>query len=130
MATAFGGLLASAIANMDGVRGYSSWRWIFILEGIATILVGIMAFFLVTDFPSEAKWLTAEERRYLIEQSETQNDKVKNVTPRDLVRFFVSPRRILGGLVYFGKHSNRLSDWKGKADALVANCSHGRTNIQ
>ena len=89
---------------MDGVRGYSSWRWIFILEGIFTILVGVAAFFLVTDFPSEAKWLNADERRYLVEQSKVESDKTRNITLRDVMHFFMSPRKILGGLVYFGKH--------------------------
>ncbi|KAL2059461.1 hypothetical protein ABVK25_000754 [Lepraria finkii] len=38
-ANMFGGLLASAIAKMDGVHGYHAWRWVFILEGIATIIM-------------------------------------------------------------------------------------------
>ena len=105
IATAFGGLLASAIADMDGVRGYSSWRWIFILEGIATILVGLAAFFLVTDFPSEAKWLTTDQRHYLVEQSKAESDKVRNVTLSDIMHCFISPRKILGGLLYFSKHA-------------------------
>ena len=94
---------------MDGIRGYRSWRWIFILEGIVTILVGIAAFFFVTDFPTEARWLTENERRHLIEQSRSESDKVRNVTLRDLVHFFMSPRRILGGLIYFGKHVHVIS---------------------
>jgi hypothetical protein len=39
-AGAFGGLLARAIMEMDGVGGLASWQWIFILEGIATVIVG------------------------------------------------------------------------------------------
>lgn len=64
-ANAFGGLLASAIAKMDGIRGYSSWRWIFILEGIATILVGVSSYFLVSDFSEDVNWLNEEERRFV-----------------------------------------------------------------
>lgn len=37
---AFGGLLARGIIEMDGLRGHSGWAWIFILEGIATLIVG------------------------------------------------------------------------------------------
>lgn len=41
LAGAFGGLLASAISKMNGIRGYAAWRWIFILEGILTCVVAV-----------------------------------------------------------------------------------------
>ena len=41
LAGAFGGLLASAIGKMNGMRGYLAWRWIFILEGILTMAVAL-----------------------------------------------------------------------------------------
>ncbi|KAH8196175.1 hypothetical protein TruAng_009650 [Truncatella angustata] len=63
---AFSGLLAAAIAEMDGVAGLEGWRWIFILEGIATVLIGIVSFFLLIDSPAlSTKWLEPEEIRYL-----------------------------------------------------------------
>jgi MFS family permease len=61
-AGAFGGLLARGLMEMDGVGGKAGWSWIFILEGLATLVVAIIAFFYITDFPDEAKFLTAEER--------------------------------------------------------------------
>lgn len=61
-AGAFGGLLARGIMEMDGVGGKAGWSWIFILEGLATLVVAMVAFFYITDFPSEAKFLTAEEK--------------------------------------------------------------------
>ncbi|KAG6361209.1 hypothetical protein INS49_009433 [Diaporthe citri] len=63
---AFSGLLAAGIAEMDGVGGYSGWQWIFILEGILTIVLGVMTFFLLVDSPRlSGKWLSPEEIRYL-----------------------------------------------------------------
>jgi hypothetical protein len=64
MAGAFSGLLAYAIVKMDGVGGLAGWRWIFILEGLLTVLVALLAFFLVQDFPETAKFLTPEERAW------------------------------------------------------------------
>jgi sugar phosphate permease len=64
MAGAFSGLLAYAIVKMDGVGGYAGWRWIFILEGILTVVVAIAAFFLLHDFPETASFLTPEERAW------------------------------------------------------------------
>lgn len=63
---AFSGLLAAAIAEMDGVGGLEGWRWIFILEGIVTVLIGISCFFLLIDSPAlSTKWLEPDEIRYL-----------------------------------------------------------------
>lgn len=61
-AGSFGGLLAAGIGKMDGVAGYAGWRWIFILEGIFTICVGVASYWMVRDFPDEAKFLTPDER--------------------------------------------------------------------
>lgn len=66
---AFSGLLAAAIAKMDGVGGYEGWRWIFLLEGIATVLMGILTFFLLVDTPRLSKWLEPDEVRFLEIQS-------------------------------------------------------------
>ena len=54
----FGGLLAAAIGQMDGIGGKKGWAWIFILEGLATVIVGIVSYFFVYDFPDEAKFLS------------------------------------------------------------------------
>ncbi|KAJ4357249.1 uncharacterized protein N0V89_001824 [Didymosphaeria variabile] len=63
---AFSGLLAAAIANMDGVGGYEGWRWIFLLEGIATVLLGVSCFFLLVDSPAlSGRWLDQDEIRFL-----------------------------------------------------------------
>lgn len=63
---AFSGLLAAAIAKMDGIGGYEGWRWIFLLEGIFTVLLGISCFFWLIDSPAlSGRWLEPEEIRFL-----------------------------------------------------------------
>ncbi|KAL2835652.1 major facilitator superfamily domain-containing protein [Aspergillus pseudoustus] len=63
---AFSGLLAFGIAKMDGLAGYEGWRWIFIIEGLATVVLGILSFFLLLDAPSlSSGWLSPSEIRYL-----------------------------------------------------------------
>jgi MFS family permease len=62
LAGSFGGLLAAAITEMDGVGGYEGWRWIFILEGLMTVFVGIFCWWMVFDFPDTARFLTADEK--------------------------------------------------------------------
>lgn len=63
---AFSGLLAAGIAQMDGIGGYEGWRWIFILEGIVTVLLGVSCFFFLIDSPTlSGRWLEPEEIRFL-----------------------------------------------------------------
>ncbi|KAB8225201.1 major facilitator superfamily domain-containing protein [Aspergillus novoparasiticus] len=73
IAGAFSGLLAYGIAKMDGVGGYAGWRWIFILEGLLTIVVAFIAPFAIHDSPETARFLTEEERRFVIHMLRTQN---------------------------------------------------------
>ncbi|KZV75497.1 MFS general substrate transporter [Peniophora sp. CONT] len=66
IAGAFSGLLAAAIHNMDGVAGIAGYAWIFILEGLFTIVLAIMSLWILQDLPQSAKMLTYEERVYII----------------------------------------------------------------
>ena len=65
IAGAFSGLLAFGIAKMDGIGGLEGWRWIFIIEGILTVVVAVFAFFALYDFPETAGFLTQEERDFI-----------------------------------------------------------------
>lgn len=62
IAGAFGGLLASAILTLPHFGTLTSWRMIFAIEGLLTILAGLLAFVLLTDSPSTASWLTPSEK--------------------------------------------------------------------
>lgn len=66
IAGSFGGLLAAAIQNMNGLGGLEGWAWIFIIEGALTIVVAFISFFMVHDFPDEAKFLSKEDRARVI----------------------------------------------------------------
>lgn len=62
---AFSGLLAYAITLMDGMGGLSGWQWIFILEGIVTVVAGVVSIFTIFNGPESVSWLTDEEKRYM-----------------------------------------------------------------
>ncbi|KDQ27206.1 hypothetical protein PLEOSDRAFT_1113357 [Pleurotus ostreatus PC15] len=76
LAGAFSGLLAFGISFMSGQGGLLGWSWIFILEGIATVLVGVLAFFVLVDFPDTAKFLTQEEREFVVWTKKFDNSSV------------------------------------------------------
>jgi len=58
------------------------WRWLFFLEGIPAILLGIVAFFLLTDMPNQARWLTPEQRQWISRKLE--QEKPANAQSADL----------------------------------------------
>ncbi|KAG7410012.1 putative transporter [Fusarium oxysporum f. sp. rapae] len=59
---AFSGLIAAGIIDgMNGVGGLLAWRWIFILEGSATVVIVFCCYWIIPDFPATTKWLTEEE---------------------------------------------------------------------
>ncbi|ETN40641.1 uncharacterized protein HMPREF1541_04920 [Cyphellophora europaea CBS 101466] len=65
VAGALSGLLAGVITEyMDGAGGIRGWRWLFILEGLASVLVGVIVYFVMPDYPTstKSKFLTEEER--------------------------------------------------------------------
>ncbi|SDM52943.1 MFS transporter, ACS family, tartrate transporter [Fictibacillus solisalsi] len=72
-----GGPLSTWI--MDHVQwfGMSGWRWMFVLEGAPAIILGVVSFFYLTERPADAKWLTAQERKWLID------DLQKNKEPHE-----------------------------------------------
>ncbi|KAI1795256.1 MFS general substrate transporter [Ganoderma leucocontextum] len=70
LAGAFGGLLAFAIVKMDGIGGLQGWSWIFILEGLVTLVVAVFAWFYMSDYPDKATFLTEPERTWLVETIE------------------------------------------------------------
>jgi len=73
LAAVIGGPLAGAILNdMQGVNGWRSWQWVFLIEGIPSVLAGIATYFYLVDRPQDAKWLTASEQR--IVQDELARD--------------------------------------------------------
>ncbi|KAF8893538.1 major facilitator superfamily domain-containing protein [Infundibulicybe gibba] len=66
IAGAFGGLLAYGIERMEGIGGLHGWQWIFCLEGIFTVLVALISYFYMYDYPETATFLTEAEKTLVI----------------------------------------------------------------
>ncbi|CEJ90277.1 Putative MFS general substrate transporter [[Torrubiella] hemipterigena] len=78
LAGAFGGILAYGIGKMRGVVWENGWRWIFILEGLATIVVAIGAYWFVQNYPKDAKFLTDAERQLIHDRLAADSDATHN----------------------------------------------------
>ncbi|KAI1422053.1 major facilitator superfamily domain-containing protein [Xylaria sp. FL1777] len=105
VAGAFGGLLAYAIADLDGHRNIRAWRWIFIIEGAVTAFISFIAVFLIVDWPSQARFLSIEEKALLSRiLAEDGGDKARMDTlNKQAYRLIFSDWKIwLGSLLYLG----------------------------
>nr|OQO15450.1 hypothetical protein B0A51_16239 [Rachicladosporium sp. CCFEE 5018] len=105
LAGAFGGLLAAAIGKMDGAANYAGWRWIFILEGALTVIVACIFFFVIPDFPEEAKWLTSEEKTYVVARlraDQGRSARERPITGKDILGVLSDYKVIVAGFMYFG----------------------------
>lgn len=67
-----GGLLAYAIGHMDGIAGQSGWRWIMIIEGLPTFVLGIACIWILADDPETAFYLNEEEKQMIFARRAAQ----------------------------------------------------------
>jgi MFS family permease len=102
----FGGLAAGAImADLEGAHGIRGWRWLFIVEGVVTIGVAIVAVFVLPDFPGSSKNLTATEKKIALGRL----GRVGTLTMKNRVRGLASVKGAVVGA---------LKDWKTYALGL------------
>jgi len=60
-----GSPISGALLNLDGRRGLAGWQWMFLMEGIPAIVLGVIAWFYLVNGPQDAHWLTPEEKSWL-----------------------------------------------------------------
>ncbi|KAJ9106919.1 hypothetical protein QFC20_003928 [Naganishia adeliensis] len=101
---AFGGALAYGIARMDGVAGLEGWRWIFILEGILTVLVALFSFRYLVSFPEDEKNLLSPQEARKWKHRLALSQGITNIDIKENVR-----HQIL----------NTFLDWRAWAYALI-----------
>ena len=58
-------LMHLGIGHLTGSLGYRGWRYIYVIEGVFSFLVGLVAVFTLQDTPQRTKWLTEEDKRFL-----------------------------------------------------------------
>jgi len=62
LAGAFSGAIAYGVGHINGAKGLSAWRWLFIIEGAPSCASAFLIWFFLPDYPETARWLTVEER--------------------------------------------------------------------
>jgi ACS family tartrate transporter-like MFS transporter len=102
LAVAAGSPISTSILELNGVWGLAGWKWMFIAEGVPTVLVGFFILFFVTDRPSLAHWLGDAERDWLITTLDTERSLVEAKRKVSFWQSFWDPKVLLLTLNYFG----------------------------
>lgn len=77
---AFSGLISGAIAtSLDGAHGLRGWKWLFIIEGLIAVAIGIVGFFVLPDYPHNTRFITGDLRELAVERLERQGKMVLNM---------------------------------------------------
>src|SRR5476649_1571923 len=97
-----GSPISGSILGMDGVMGLGGWQWIFILEAIPTIVLGILAFSCLTDRPEQANWLTPEQKAWLVAKLEGERRRAQRVPHTSIWKVQANKYVLIMALVYAG----------------------------
>jgi MFS family permease len=103
VAAAIGTPLSAWLIHVgDGLFGLAGWQFMMICVGAPAVLLGVMCWFYLTDSPSDATWLHADERRWLVGVLAKQERAISDSFEFPLRRALTSPRVWALGLIYFG----------------------------
>ena len=83
VSTVVGAPISGMLLGMDGVAGLAGWKWLFIVEGLPVVFLGVAVLWLLSDRPEEARWLTAEEKILVRERisSEPRTGEIQRLWP-------------------------------------------------
>ncbi|KAH0578144.1 hypothetical protein H2248_004107 [Termitomyces sp. 'cryptogamus'] len=103
---AFSGILAFGIVRMDGIGHRSGWSWIFILEGIFTILFGLSAYITLPRSPAHAQFLNKEEKDYILSHLRAtdptcRDEDADSFSWREVWKTYALPHVWMMGVVLF-----------------------------
>jgi MFS transporter, ACS family, tartrate transporter len=102
VSVALGAPISTAILGMDGVLGIKGWQWIYILEAIPTVIVGVLVLITMTDNPAAAKWLTAPERDWLTGTLRAEQRAVEAGGTYGILQGMTNPKVLLLSVNYLG----------------------------
>lgn len=102
LSNAIGAPVSGAILNIDnGWLGLESWRWLFIIEGLPPILIGLFIPFLIKNSPREVGYLDMEEKAWLIDSSGRSKSR-SQITIADFISGLKNKKYLLYALLNFG----------------------------
>ena len=97
-----GSPLSSALLELDGLAGLKGWQWLFIIEAVPAMILGVVVLFYMTDRPEGARWLADDERAWLVDTMNAERAGKASVAHHDIWRGLADIRVLALALVYFG----------------------------
>jgi ACS family tartrate transporter-like MFS transporter len=101
LATVIGGPVSGALLELHGLWGLKGWQWLFIIEGLPAVLLGVVVLFFLDDRPEGARWLTKTERQALSAMLAAEAKATREVGYASLGQALTRPRVLVLGLLYF-----------------------------
>ena len=101
MASIISNPLSTWIMNNVKWAQMAGWRWVFILEGIPAVLIGIVTWYFLTDRPEQAKWLSEDEKAWLVAEIEKEHQAKVKTGGDSIVASLKSPQVWLLAAIYF-----------------------------
>ncbi|MGG1396795.1 MFS transporter [Bacillus salipaludis] len=80
---------------------FAGWRWMFILEGLPAVILGVVTYFYLTERPENAKWLDKEEKEWLIGELKKDKEARKNVKHLGILKAIANPKVLFLSFIYF-----------------------------
>src|ERR1700704_3420484 len=102
VAVAVGAPISTGLMGLDGLFGLRGWQVMYIAEAIPTVIIGVVTFFVLTDRPEQAKFLTAEERNWLVATIAAERRATEAVRRYTLWQAMYNPKVLLLALNYIG----------------------------
>ncbi len=102
IAVAFGAPISTALLSLDGLFGLRGWQVMYIAEAIPTVVLGIITFFVLTDRPHQAKFLTEDERNWLVNTIAAERKATEAVRRYSMWEALYNPKVLLLSLNYLG----------------------------
>jgi ACS family tartrate transporter-like MFS transporter len=102
IAVALGAPMSTGLMELNGTWGLAGWKWMYLVEAVPTVLLGIVVLFYVTDRPADARWLTDEQRNWLIGALTAERRTIEAERTVGAWRALIDPKVLLLSLNYFG----------------------------
>jgi len=96
-----GGPVSGALLEMHGAFGLKGWQWLFIIEGLPAVVLGIVTLKFLDDGPDQANWLSTDERKALSRTLSAEAEAARAVGYAELGQALTKPRVLVLGLLYF-----------------------------
>jgi MFS transporter, ACS family, tartrate transporter len=105
LSTVIGGPISGALLQMDGLHGMQGWQWLYLIEAIPALLLAFVVYFYLTDRPSDAHWLSDEERKWLVDRQAQERAHRESKHAFSVKEALFNPRVLAIALIYFGANA-------------------------